>query len=193
MGKTSSKKEKFVAPAKRSNWPIVLAAAGLIIVLSVGGYLLLGKNTSGTSAKATASIGETVKYSPNEQLQQTKVPNSIQNGKVTVATLSQVRQAKFTWTEYKNNGKRVPVTAFAQPNGKLLVAVSLCEPCNSENFHITGDKIICNACGTTWDLNTLKGLSGGCQQYPPDALSYTVNGDNIQVDQAVLDAWKPRV
>jgi len=193
MGKTSSKREKFVAPAKRNNVPIVLIAAGLVIVLGIGGYLLFGQKPSGEAAKATASIGETVRYSPNERLQQTKVPSKLENGKVTVATLSQVKQAKFTWTEYKNNGKRVPVTAFAQPNGKLLVAVSICEPCNSETFHITGDKIICNACGTVWDLNTLKGLSGGCQEYPPDALSYTVNGDNIQVDQAVLDAWKPRV
>ena len=74
-----------------------------------------------------------------------------------------------------------------------MVAASLCEPCKGERFHISGNQLICNVCGTIWDLQTLKGISGGCQTYPPEALTYSLNGDNIEVPQSVLDAWTPRV
>ncbi|HWQ42999.1 MAG TPA: Fe-S-containing protein [Desulfosporosinus sp.] len=69
------------------------------------------------------------------------------------------------------------MTAFIQPDG---------------TFHISGNQIICNVCGTTWDFQTLKGISGGCQTYPPQALPYSLNGDNLEIPQTELDAWAPK-
>lgn len=194
MGKNqkNSKKEKFTQK-KKSKAPII----GGVIVLGIAiliGVKFMDSQKSSTDSQATATVGQTVNYSANEKLQQVKaeLPKA-ENGKVVVATLTDLREKKFIWTEYKENGQRLPLTALVKPNGKAIVAVSICEPCNGETFHIRGNQIVCNVCGTTWDLNTFKGISGGCQDYPPDILAYTQNGDKLEVEQSVLDAWRPRV
>lgn len=194
MGKEqNNKRDKFTQSQKKTNKSFWVIAGVAVIFLAIGGFYLLGNKSSGVDDKATATLGQKVTYSPNENLQQTKISSKTENGKVTVTSLSNLKEKKFIWTEYKANGKRVPLTAIAEPSGKVVVAVSICEPCNGETFHISGNKLVCNVCGTTWDLESFKGLSGGCQQYPPEVLPYTQNGDNLEVDQAKLDAWKPRV
>ena len=140
-----------------------------------------------------ADTGQKVNYSANDNLEQTVLDSKVENGKELVTTLSTVKEKKFIRTDYKANGKTVPLTAFIQPDGKVMVAVSFCEPCKGSSFHISGNQLICNTCGTTWDLQTLKGISGGCQTYPPQALTYSLNGDKLELPQAVLDAWAPRV
>jgi hypothetical protein len=188
-----NKNQKFTQPRKSN--ALFYGIAGLVtIMIMIGSYLLATDgNSSSPSVKASAETGETMKYSQNDKLQQTKVESKIENGKAIVTTLSAVKEKKFIWTEYKANGKRVPLTAFIQPDGKVMMAVSFCEPCKGETFHITGNQIVCNVCGTVWDLQTLKGISGGCLTYPPEALTYSLNGDNLEVPQSVLDAWVPRV
>lgn len=194
MGKNgSNKRDKFTQPKKKSKAPIIGVVAVLVVALLVG-VKLMSSQKSDADSKATAAVGQTVKYSANEKLQQVKIPlPKVENGKVTVASLNDLKNKKFIWTEYKENGKRVPLTAIVKPNGKVVVAVSICEPCNGETFHITGNQIVCNVCGTTWDLETFKGLSGGCQDYPPEILNYTQNGDNLEIEQSVLNTWHPRV
>lgn len=193
MGKNqkNNKKEKFTQK-KKSKAPII----GGVIVLGIGlliGVKFMDSQKSNTDSQATAAVGQTVNYSATEKLQQVKVElPKAENGKVAVATLTDLREKKFIWTEYKENGKSLPLTALVKPNGKVVVAVSICEPCNGETFHIRGNQIVCNVCGTTWDLDSFKGISGGCQDYPPDILTYTQNGDKLEVEQSVLDNWSPR-
>lgn len=189
----TEKKQKFTQPQKNNN--LLYTIAGILtVVIMIGTYFFVSNsNKPNPSVTAAADIGQTMSYSPSEKLEQTKAESKIENGKAIVTTLSTVKEKKFIWTEYKEDGKRIPLTAFVQPDGKVMVAVSFCEPCKGETFHITGNQIVCNVCGTTWDLQTLKGLSGGCQDYPPEALTYSLNGDNLEIPQAVLDAWEPRV
>lgn len=189
----SEKNLKFTQPQK-SNAALYSIVGIITAVIMIGTYFIVSSgNKPNASVKVAANIGQTMNYSQNDKLQQTKVDSKVENGKAVVTTLSTVKEKKFIWTEYKANGKRIPLTAFVQPDGEVMVAVSFCEPCKGETFHITGNKIICNVCGTTWDLQTLKGLSGGCQAYPPEALTYSLNGDNLEIPQSVLDAWQPRV
>jgi len=189
----AGKNQKFIQPSK--NNALLYSIVGLItVVIMIGTYFIVANgNKPGAAVTATADIGQKMNYSPDSKLEQTKVESKVENGKAIVTTLGAVKEKKFIWTEYKANGKRIPLTAFVQPDGKVMVAVSFCEPCKGETFHITGDQIVCNVCGTTWDLQTLKGLSGGCQAYPPEALTYSLDGDNLEIPQAVLDAWEPRV
>ena len=191
--KREEKNHKFTQPkkSKAGLYSIVGIVAVLVII---GSYFLFGNNDKpSASVKAAADIGKTVNYSPNDKLEQTVLDSRVENGKELVTTLSTLKEKKFIRTEYKANGKTVPLTAFIQPDGKVMVAVSFCEPCKGTSFHITDNKLICNTCGTTWDLQTLKGISGGCQTYPPQELKYTLDGDNLELPQAVLDAWSPRV
>lgn len=189
----SEKNQKFTQPKKSKAMLYSLVGIVAVIIL-ISSYLAFGNSDKpNTSANAVADTGQKVNYSPTDKLEQTKVVSKVDNGKAVIATLTTVKEKKFIWTEYKANGKRVPLTAFIQPDGKVLVAVSFCEPCKGEFFHITENTLVCNVCGTVWDLQTLKGISGGCLTYPPQALTYSLNGDNLEIPQAVLDAWVPRV
>ncbi|MCB8814312.1 DUF2318 domain-containing protein [Desulfosporosinus shakirovi] len=189
----AGKNQKFIQPSKSNG--LLYSIVGLItVVIMIGTYFIVSNgNKPGVAVTATVDIGQKMDYSSDSKLEQTKVESKVENGKAIVTTLSAVKEKKFIWTEYKANGKRIPLTAFVQPDGKVMVAISFCEPCKGETFHITGNQIVCNVCGTTWDLQTLKGLSGGCQAYPPEALTYSLNGDNLEIPQDVLDTWEPRV
>lgn len=191
--KRKEKKQKFTQ--EKQNKAVLFSTVGIVaVIIVIASYLAFGNSDKpSTSVNTAANTGQKVDYSPNNKLEQTKVESKVENGKAVVTTLSTVKEKKFIWTEYKANGKRIPLTAFIQPDGKVMVAVSYCEPCKGETFHITGNQIVCNVCGTIWDLQTLKGISGGCLTYPPEALTYSLNGDNLEVPQTVLDAWAPRV
>lgn len=69
----------------------------------------------------------------------------------------------------------------------------MCEPCNSTEFHIEGNNLICNSCGTTWNLNDLNAISGSCGRYPPDPIPSMVVGNEIQIDEYLVTNWKRRV
>jgi len=187
------KNQKFTQPQK-SNTLLFTIVGILTVVIMIGTYFIVANsNKPSVSVNTAADIGQKMNYSSEIKLEQTKVESKVENGQAIVTTLSAVKENKFIWTEYKANGKRIPLTAFIQPDGKVMVAVSFCEPCKGETFHIIGNQIVCNVCGTVWDLQTLKGISGGCQSYPPEALTYSLNGDNLEIPQSILDAWAPRV
>lgn len=187
------KNQKFTQP-KKNRTELYSSIGVVVVLLIIGSYFLFSNSNNPNSSVTTAAdSGQKVNYSPNDKLEQTLLVSKVENGKELVTTLSTIREKKFIRTEYKTDGKTIPLTAFIQPDGKVMVAVSYCEPCKSTSFHISGNQLICNTCGTTWDLQTLKGISGGCQTYPPQALTYSLNGDNLEIPQSVLDAWAPRV
>ncbi len=117
---------------------------------------------------------------------------TVANGKVSIP-VDEVKAKKIVYWDYNVNGKKVPLMAYVTPSGAVKMAVRICEPCNGFSFRIEGNKIICNVCGTQWDLETLKGISGGCQGYPPDFLSSTIENGNLTVDEAKVTAWKARL
>lgn len=86
---------------------------------------------------------------------------------------------------YKS-GNYLPLIALYTPSGNVKAGIRTCEPRGSFSMHIDGGKyLICDACGTKWDIETLKGVSGGCPDYPPPKLAFTVNG-NIEIDLSPL-------
>lgn len=89
-------------------------------------------------------------------------------------------------------GNILPLLAYIAPSGRLVVATSFCEPCRSVKFHFEGNQLVCDTCFTRWDLNTLLGISGGCFSYPPEEVSAELQGDQIFVPKADLEAWVPR-
>jgi len=83
-------------------------------------------------------------------------------------------------------GNYLPLIALYTPSGKVIAGVRTCEPCGSFSMHIgEGKYLVCDACGTKWDIETLKGVSGGCPNYPPPKLTSSVNG-NIEIDLSPL-------
>ncbi len=106
--------------------------------------------------------------------------------------LAAVKTSRLVYADYKANGKTVPLLAYTSPSGKVVAAVSVCEPCASTRFHLDGKLLVCNTCGTQWELETLKGVAGGCQKYPPQKLTGETKGDKVLVNEASVAGWKPR-
>jgi len=115
------------------------------------------------------------------------------NNKI-ILPLNLVKERKFVRFQLVgNNESAVPILAYLTEDGKVVTAISMCEPCNSTEFHIEGNNLICNSCGTTWNLNDLNAVSGSCGRYPPDPIPSKVVGNEIQIDEYLVTNWKRRV
>lgn len=83
---------------------------------------------------------------------------------------------------YKS-GEYLPLITIITPAKKVISGIRVCEPCGSFSFHIVQGKYLdCDSCHTKWNIETLNGVEGGCQSYPPPQLSSLVGNDNIGID-----------
>ncbi len=129
---------------------------------------------------------------PSMRQEMINTASRVENGKI-IISLAEVREKKFVAFDYVAANKRVPLLAYISGEGKLITAVSMCEPCNSQRFHIRGDQLVCNSCGSTWELNTLRAISGACGRFPPDAIPSQVVADEVQIDEAIVARWQRRI
>lgn len=113
------------------------------------------------------------------------------DGKVTISE-QEVREKGLVYWDYKDGSTTTPLLAYVTPSGNLKMAARICEPCNGYSFRVEGDELVCNACGTRWELETSRGISGGCQTYPPDVLEATITGGQLVVDEQIVADWRPR-
>ncbi|MFZ3171208.1 MAG: Fe-S-containing protein [Carboxydocellales bacterium] len=187
------KKNKFTQ-TNTSNTGIY-AIVGVVVVIMAIGVFMFSKSTSGTDTQAV-NVGAT-EYQTAEFA---KIAASESGGDV-VINLNEIKTKQTTTFEVPgisftlNNGttfNSLPLLAYVSPQGNVVVATSLCEPCSGITFHVEGDQLVCNACGTRWTLDSLQGVSGGCLKYPPETVKYTVQGDNLIIKKADLQNWKPR-
>ena len=107
--------------------------------------------------------------------------------------LAVVREKRIVEFEYSDGTVTVPLLAFISGEGKLVTAYRMCEPCNSKKFSIDGDRLSCGNCETQWSLNTLEGLQGTCQKYPPDPFPSRIEGDMVVMSVAQIRNWEIRL
>jgi len=169
-GGRKAKREKFLRPKakkKRSNpWTFALVIIALAVGVGVGSYLALGGGGSDEVGTRT-TVSEPVDYSTG-RVEQRPIEAKVEDGYV-VISLEEVKKNKLVGFLYPKisipaayGSQAFPLLAYIAPSGRLITAVSLCEPCKSKEFHIEPDiTLTCNACGTKWELETLKGISGG--------------------------------
>jgi len=74
----------------------------------------------------------------------------------------------------------------------VVGAVSYCEPCRSSSFHIRDNELVCDSCYTRWEIETLKGIAGGCMAYPPEEINYQADNGMIILDENDIRSWTPR-
>ncbi len=162
------------------------------IVAAFGGWFYLNLPESGNPIiKASPVVVSPVIYTQAGE-QMFDVPSKVQNGKI-IIPLDLLKERKFLAFNYTTERNNVPLLAYITGEGKILTAVSMCEPCNSIRFHIKGDKLICNSCGSTWELNNLEAVSGSCGRFPPDAVPNTIVGNEIQIEEGVVANWQRRI
>jgi hypothetical protein len=196
-----TKREKF---EKSGRFPVMKAAiVGLVvIVVAVGGFVgyRLATNApevggpvveQGGADYGAEPVSMTVIQSATVEAGNLKIPVAdIKAKKIVGIVYNRTAPMPEGYNDIAGNG--LPILAYVAPSGRLVVASSLCEPCHSYDFHIEGDELVCNACFTRWDLNTLEGIDGGCLSYPPLELAATVQGETVDVPTSVLESWAPR-
>jgi len=163
----------------------------LAVALPVTWWILRESPPAGSEGTLRSPVMENVSYQ-GRSVAMTKVAAVIGNGAVEVP-VDLVKEKKLVYFEYQRTDGRIPLLAYITPSGKLVTAVSVCEPCNSASFHIEGNEMVCNACFTRWNLETLKGISGGCLNYPPDVLPHSVREGKAMIKEIDVMNWKPRV
>jgi uncharacterized membrane protein len=136
-------------------------------------------------------VSSPVEYS-SRALQMASITAKTENGKI-ILPFELVKQKKFVTFSYRSPSGSIPLLAYISGEGKLVTAVSMCEPCNSTRFHINGNTLICNSCGTTWELDNLNAISGACGKYPPDAISSMIEAGNIYIDESMVSRWQRRI
>jgi uncharacterized membrane protein len=185
------KKEKVLGERKKSFW-IPISLVIIALVLGGMGYWIVQKD-SGANAKVSSQpkVSEKVDYS-GQTIRMTDIQAKVGNGKISIP-LDAVKEKKIVYFQYEGNGVKIPLLSYITPAGRVVTAISMCEPCRSTRFHIEDKTIVCNACNTIWNLETLKGIQGGCLNYPPDVIPSTIEKDHIQIDEEIVTQWKPRV
>lgn len=184
------KKEKILGERKKKPYWIPIIFGTIAIILVGVGYLIIQGKTVSESPSQLKIKG---KFDYTDQtIKMTDILAKVNGGKISIP-LDTIKEKKLVRFELEGNGIKFPLLAYITPSGRVVTAISMCEPCRSTRFHIKGNKLVCNACYTEWDIETLKGIQGGCLNYPPDVIPSTIEGDQIRIDEKVVTQWKPRV
>jgi uncharacterized membrane protein len=165
----------------------------ILVVLVLGGvacWLILG-GTSGQSNIPSQKVTGRVDYT-GQTISMVDIQAKVENGKISIP-LDVVMEKKIVRFEYEGQGLKIPLLSYITLAGRVITAVSMCEPCRSTRFHIKDKTLVCNACNTEWNLDSLKGIRGGCIDYPPEIIPSTVEKGRVLIDEKVVVNWKPRV
>lgn len=214
MAKTGSgkdtleeKKAKVMQKRAKVSMTSVLIIA-VVVIMAAGGFWLSRSGTPETEqVKSPKQIDRVTVSGPVDYTQgrvdMTNIDYTTKGDNV-VISLDEVKKNKFVRFEFRSpkiNVKQrnfageplLPVMAMVAPSGKLLVAVSYCEPCRATTFHTEKDSsLTCNICGTKWDLETLIAWSGACQAFPPDEVKVAVKDGKVLIPKGYLESWEPR-
>ena len=166
----------------------------VLVAVALGGlayWIIQWSTPANSGVSSQPKVSGNVDYT-GQKIAMTDVQPALKNGKISIP-MNLVLDKRLVRFEYEAKGIKVPLLAYITQTGKVVTAVSMCEPCRSTRFHIEGKTIVCNACATQWNLETLKGISGGCLNYPPDIIPSVVDNGLIQIDEKTVTQWKPRV
>ena len=186
------KREKVLGEKKGKPYWVSASLAIIAIALAGIGYWITQGNTAANpKVSSQPKVDSSVNYT-GQTIRMADIQAKVQSGKISIP-LDVVKEKKMVRFEYQANGVYVPLLSYITQSGRVVTAVSMCEPCRSTRFHINDKKIVCNACATEWNLETLKGIQGGCLNYPPDVIPSTIEKGRIIIDEKIVTQWRPRV
>jgi len=185
------KKEKVLGEQKKK-FPWMFVSL-IVVAFVLGGvaYWLIAGSSSTQSKIPSQKVTGRVDYT-GQTIPMVDVQVKVENGKISIP-LEVVIEKKLVRFEYVGQGLKIPLLSYITLGGRVVTAISMCEPCRSTRFHIKDKAMVCNACYTEWNLEDLKGIKGGCLNYPPEVIPNTVEKGRVLIDEKVVVNWKPRV
>ena len=184
------KREKVLGEKKKSPWFFISLIVIAVVLGGVAFWIIHGKTTANPKIASQQKVMDRVDYA-GQTIPMTDIVAKVEKGKISIP-LDLVKEKKMVRFEYEGNGVKIPLLAYVTLAGRVVTAISMCEPCRSTRFHIQDKTLVCNACNTEWSLETLKGIQGGCVNYPPEVIPSTVEKDRVLIEEKVVLGWKPR-
>jgi hypothetical protein len=184
------KREKVLGERKKSPSVLIFLVAIVVVLGGVAFWVIKGKTTTNPKIGSQQKVIDRVDYS-GQTISMTDIVAKVEDGKISIP-LDLVKEKKMVRFEYEGNGVKIPLLAYVTLAGRVVTAISMCEPCRSTRFHIQDKALVCNACNTEWSLETLKGIRGGCMDYPPEVIPSTVEKDRVLIEEKIVLGWKPR-
>ena len=158
------KKEKVLGERKKSPWGFISLGVIVVVLGGVAFWIIEAKTAMNPQIASQQKVMERVDYS-GQTIPMTDIVAKVQNGKIAIP-LDLVKEKKMVRFEYEGHGVKIPLLAYVTLAGRVVTAISMCEPCRSTRFHIQDQTLVCNACNTEWSLETLKGIRGGVYELP---------------------------
>lgn len=190
-----TKRERFErAGDGRSKGLIVKWVLGSLLLALPLALFLVG---SGQSIKDRPKVAEPKEYKESVEM---KVVDAKEDSNYLSIKLEDVMKNRLVSFDYDE--KRIPsgtstkplsLMAYITPSGKLFAGTAYCPPCRSDKHFIDKDgTLTCDLCDTKRDLETLKGIKGGCVDYPPDEFNIDISNGMVNIRLSDLDSWSPK-
>jgi len=183
------------APPKKGKPILKIVVVAMLVVISLGAALFYMnptvKTITGTLYKNPTVNGSKVivsyEFLKGNSLVFADVEFSQKQGSLTY-------QGRTFWFELYRKGEYLPLIFWIAPSGVVKGAARVCEPCSSFSMHIEeklfSKELVCDACGSRWNLENLAGIRGQCAgesvYAPPPIMSTSVVGDRIEIDISPL-------
>ena len=189
MSDYNSKKEQFMnkQKSKTSLLLLVFLLVSVSIVLSI--FIINSKKES------KEYFGEPVFSSRSyagEIISATSIEPTIENEKI-IIPLNIVDEKNIISFELENDQDfLVPLMVYVTPSGRLFGGSSMCEPCRGRSYSIKEDTLLCDICGTTYDIETHTFISGSpvCGMYPPANMNARIEDGRIIIDLKEVLEWR---
>jgi len=189
----SNKKEQFTKKTGRKI-PMIIVLLAVVIAGAFGAFLLSG--SSGDTAidlpfgepvaNTRSYIGRVVSMTPVEPL--------IEAEKVSIS-LDLLEAYNIVYFEVENqDGFQVPLMAYITPSGRIFTGSSMCEPCQGRYFSLAGETLVCDACRTTYTIESHEFISGSrdCGSYPPVYMKPVVENGMVSIALEDILQWQIR-
>jgi len=190
-----AKRDQFLKNQKKSyKREIIISIVVVVALMTLMAVSKLEKNARNSNR---VNLG-TQDYFWNIKMK--KANSKVSGGRLSF-DLAKVKKNKIVYFSYPKNQidigaekQALPMLAYIEPDGELITAVSMCEPCKSSKFHIEPDETLtCDTCNTKYDIQTLEGIKGQCVDYPPDEVNYKITSGKVLIDEAEIINWKTRL
>ncbi len=132
--------------------------------------------------KATPTVAPSAK--PSGPVDAKWIEAQVNGDKVSIP-VSEIEKNWNTRFKLQTAGGDIVTMAY-KLDGVIYVRASICPPCRSQGFTLTGDILACDTCGTRFKASTGEGVSGACVKYPKASVSYTINDGNVVMNKADL-------
>ena len=193
MNNLQNKKEMFTSQ-KKSKMPIIIGVGAIAIIASVVLFFSLNKNDTVSANYFGNPVAEPRSYI-GEFISMTTIEAEITEESL-IIPLAEVDQYSIVYFEAENSANEtVPMMAYLTPTGRIFVGSSMCEPCRGMKFSLAGETLVCDACSTTYKIETHEFISGAqaCGKLPPVNFNPTVKDGSIIIDINEVLNWRSRV